>query len=456
MAEVMSYERWMKFTYGGLTSRRSGTLAELDRALEQFHEHPSIANLDILKRRLDAWIAEKGPTWKASVRNRRHAVEHLYLQVHESPLVGRRLIRPITIRTPSGNVTWTGEDAEKFVELERETFVNTCFKGKTLTWRVGYLAKLGQQKLGAITGTVTLVRTGREVYHSLHHGSGHSRAATWARDIISSIAPPSILGDVTHALESVLPDFITHLAAELTPLVGVISSGGSAAWGLFKTMVAANRVGDANVHAEKAVFEEGSPAEAVQALVRLLDRELNNELIGVAINSTAFVAKAGALAAGDPAVVNTIAGVAAAVAKLTNIIRIIVRDVLERNAANKLMVAGDVDLSIFDECPVVGAYYIALAPKSALLNIVASKYGTLGWMDDAERLIERHINPLQEQAVRIVRAHRFVILELQDFAGLKEKNDKKLKEMRNRAGKSNMTGISSESVEHEVEEPSVP
>lgn len=105
------------------------------------------------------------------------------------------------------------------------------------------------------------------------------------------------------------------------------------------------------------------------------------------------------------------------------------------------MATGDVGIAIFEKCPIVGAYYIAVVPHSALLNILAEHYGDPGWMDDAERLITRHINPLREHAAGLVRDHRFVIKDLMNFPGLVKANAEKIAEMKKRAEAHSRTGI---------------
>ena len=162
------------------------------------------------------------------------------------------------------------------------------------------------------------------------------------------------------------------------------------------------------------------------------------------MNTTAFGTKMAALAAGDPAVANAAAGVGAALLKLTNIIRIIVRDCEEQEKANDLMRTGTVDIKVFEVCPIIGAYYVALAPHSALINILASEWGEFGWMDDTEILVKKHIRPLQEQAVRVIRGHRFVIPQLQKHAALTKVNKKALERMKEKARTAPSKGISSE------------
>jgi hypothetical protein len=484
MAQIMSHKRWMKMTYGGRTSIRSGNLERVDKALKAYHESPTPEGMTALKGALEAWIAGQ-TNWRTSVRNRHNAVEHLKLQLEDDPRVERRIIRPVTIATPDGNITWTATDAEDFIEQSRTAVIDSCFKGRRLEWRPTFFGKLrvhsktgeAQQKIGAvsmartvykvethfggptISGVASSARSGissaaRSVTGtSPSTGSGHggltTKASEWAREIMSDIVPSNISAEVTHALNQILPDFVGQLIKEMIPLAGVLSSGASVASGAVKALVIVYKMDADETHARKALLSRGAPASAMAGLTEIMDRELTNVETALAIDTAAFAAKAGALAGGDPGIAGSIVSIAARVAKLTNTVRIIVRDVLEKNEANRLMATGDIGIGVFEKCPILGAYYIAVVPHSTLLNIMANHYGDIGWMDDSERLITRHINPLRERAAELVRQHRFVINELQSHAGLVKRNEKKIKKAMERAakGESEMDAIEGENIQ---------
>jgi hypothetical protein len=102
-----------------------------------------------------------------------------------------------------------------------------------------------------------------------------------------------------------------------------------------------------------------------------------------------------------------------------------------------------VDGSIFDVCPLIGAYLILCVPTSVMVNTVFDRLSEHGWRGDVERTVERHIVPLQDQARRVVQASRFEIVALKNFPGMLTRNEKKLKEMEERKGKTGMVGFGS-------------
>ncbi len=424
MAEVMTSERWKKYTEGGFAAIRSSKLKAVDASLVAYHAAPSTPNLVSLRMALKAFIAEEGPSWKSKPRNRLHAVEHLYLQAHGYTGMDK------TFR-PGEKAAMA--DAVAFIEQERSRVIETIFKDRQLEWRAGVAKKLAQQKLTTITsvrgvavGIKEFTNAPKAVIQTSDKAAG---AAQMAARIMSELIPPDLGADVTTMLLSVVPTFVKDLTTACLPFAGVIASGGAAVFGGLKVVRASYRVDRAKMHAERGVRADG-PGEAVQALIQILRRERNNDAFEAAVALGEFGGKlAGVLADGGTAT-TTAVGLAASVVRLCNIIRIVVRDVIEKNEANALIRAGKLDMGVFEACPLLGCYLILCVPRSMVINMLTEKWGTLGWMDDVERMVEHHILPLEEQARRVVAEHRFVVAGLQNFPGIASKNEKELKRMR--------------------------
>ena len=146
---------------------------------------------------------------------------------------------------------------------------------------------------------------------------------------------------------------------------------------------------------------------ALDALARFLERERNQDAYAMSVSLAEFGSKLAATLADGGTASNAAIGLTANLLKLMNIVRIVVRDVREKNAANQAMMTR-VDAGIFDICPVVGAYLICCAPTSVLVNtLFDSRFGEPGWQDHVEIAVRRHLAPRQEQARRVVCAHRF-------------------------------------------------
>lgn len=420
MSEIMSYDRWMKYTYGGRTSIRSSQLKAIDAALNRYQTSKSPADLDALRKAIVAWMQKEGPGWKSSQRNKFHAVDDLYREAMGIPAPSR-----------------TGAEVYGFslVRAESRTIVDDIFRGKSLTWKPGFLAvKLANNKWGARGNTASVAADSVEV------AGKAGQAMKMAQDIFHSIVPSGSSGEVSSLLAREMPSFMNEFAASMVPFAGVIVTGGSAVYSGIKTAYDQYCVSWGRMHVARTLSTD-EPAAAFNALVRILERERNADAFSASVSGTAFVGKlAGVLADGGTAT-NAAIGLAASAAKLMNIVRVIVRDVLEKNEANRRMQRGGVNGEIFDVCPIVGAYLILCVPTSVMVNTVFDRVGEHGWRGDVERAVKRHIVPLQNEARRMIDAGRFEIVGLKNYPGLVARNDKKLKEMAERKGKTGMVGF---------------
>jgi hypothetical protein len=205
---------------------------------------------------------------------------------------------------------------------------------------------------------------------------------------------------------------MAKLVASMVPFVGVITAGGSVLLDLKSSIQAEYQLETNRTHAERAL-NFGVPAAAMQAVVRALERERNAEAFSLSVSLGAFGAKlAGLLADGGTATTAAV-GLAASVLKLTNIVRIVYRDVRERKAGNDLMTRS-LKISAFETCPIIGAYYVCCAEDASLLNEILQRGGSpLDNLAEARFNLQKHVKPLQDQARRIIQAHRFVIPDLE-------------------------------------------
>ena len=237
-------------------------------------------------------------------------------------------------------------------------------------------------------------------------------------------------------LVEVLPSFMAEWAAACAPFLGVISSGASVVGSAVLSLRSAWRMREGTIHGQRTLSVD-EPDSAMQAIVLMLDRERTNQLAGLGVGIAAFGGKlAGVLADGGTAT-NAAIGLAAGVAKLTMLVSAIIIDVLEKNAANKIMIGARVGPELFSACPVMGAYLVCCAPTSVLVNTIfdSDKFYQLGMMDVVERAVKRHVQPMREAARRLASEHRMYIPALAHFPGMLEKNKKKLKEMMEKKGK---------------------
>ncbi len=440
MSDIMSHKQWMSLTHGGYTSIRSTELKAVDTALSRHHHNPSDATKAVLTAALLKWVQSKGAAWKSSQRNKNKAVEILHSQ-----LMG------------TGGVKLGGAEmvALSHVRDESRAILVDLFADKRLQWREGWKAKLAQQKIGATLGV------GGALYGSntmsggaIRNAPGTIKAAitgtpangtSLAEDIFKAVVPPEILQDVSFEIAKLMPTFMKDLAVSVTPWVGLISTGGGVVFSGIKALRGQWRMEWTQYHIEGSL-SRAEPAVALRSIELILERERNIELTSMGMGLAELGAKlAGVLADGGTAT-NVAIGLGASVAKLLNIVRLVVRDVLERNAGNTKM-RGRVDSTIFEVCPIVGAYLLCCAPTSVIVNaIFDQRFGEAGWQNQVEVAVARHLTPLKAQARRLVEEHRFWIPELARFHGVLEVNDKKLKEMLKKKGTTGMVGFGSDNM----------
>lgn len=439
MPEIMSKAQWLKLTDGGMTSVRSSELKKIDAALGEYEKAQTPNNLDALRNAVVAWIASKKKDWKKSIRNRYGAVETLFNQVmgFEGPVR-------------------TGQDmvALSHIRDESRAIITDLFRGAQLEWRPGILAKLNlQTKKEKVTVAYSGVSTARNIntlvtasggtgFGTMVSSGGGGGSANVIKGICRSLIPPDIFEEAWQKLLAEVPTFLTDFAAEVTPFLGLFASGGSAIFSGIKAVRASYRVNVADEHLEGSLAT-GEPKKAIEALIRILERERNKAIADFGINTAAFAGKvASALADGGTATTAAI-GLAATTAKLAVYLHAFVRDFRERKKVNLLMASGGIldGAELFDTSPITGCYMICCVPTSVMVNSIFARFYRQGWRGEVEYAVAKHIGPLREQAARTVREHRFWIPSLQNYPGLVEKNKKKLKEMAKRKGKTGMVGI---------------
>jgi hypothetical protein len=390
-------------------------------------------------------MQEKGAGWRTSVRNRTNAIETLYRQV--TGLGG------------AANVDPRGKQA---LQAESKHVIRTLFQGATITWKTTYTrglasinteklnpAKLGGQyilsastsKISTAANTTGLVVNSIGVNTLRQTGNSSGAVAQAASRLIDSIVPASIKVEVLREITMIIPSFHAQFAAAVMPLAGLLTAGGATIWNAASAVLQQYSISQSRMHAERSLA--GLEArQAIDAMIRILVRERNADLFNMSVSLTEFGGKLAGMALDGGAGSTAAVGLAANVVKLMNIIRLVARDVQEKNAANRKMQEG-VDITIFETCPLVGCYLVCCAPTSVLMSLILERFGERGWMDTVERGRSRHIEPLQAKAREVILAHRFEIRKLRSFPGLLTVNQNELDRMAANVGKSGMVGFGS-------------
>jgi hypothetical protein len=262
-----------------------------------------------------------------------------------------------------------------------------------------------------------------------------------ANRLLDALIPAEIRVEVMVEVAKIIPDFMKHLTAAVTPLLGVFTAAGSTLWSLKGALQNEYRRYKAEGHLQQGLSVD-NPELAIRAIIRIVERERNADIFSASVSFTEFVGKVAATLADGGTATNTAIGLAGGLAKLGNTVRIIVRDTLEKNAANALMMKGP-NVTAFETCPILGCYYVCCVPTSVLVNEIFDRWWQGGWRGEVEHTVTKHVEPLRERARGLIRDHRFVIRELQYYPGVLAPNKEELAKMKARVGKSGMEGFGS-------------
>lgn len=402
-------------------ARRSSLLKVLDSALSTYDRQPTPANKSAVSHALAGWMGSKGVGWKTSVRNKNNAVENLQKQLNGQGGHARNQI------------------ALSHVRNESRVIITDLFAHQKIVFRPGLMTKLaGNGTLSRLGGRLTVKSTtqnARTLYNSnsSSSASGASSAASssTAQAMLDQIIPTEIYAEVLAGLTTMMPTFLRELTASCTPFVGIAVSGGTTLVNLGKVARSEYRLSKGTMHADRTL-STGNPDEAFQAVIKMLNREADQNIEKYAVGLVELGSKAATMLADGGTATNAAIGLASGLVKLLMMARIVVRDVQECKAANKLMAEPVITAELFQVCPVMGAYMICCVPTSVTVNTMldSERFYEPGMMDTVERAVKRHIAPLKFQARRLVKEHRMYIPGLQNAPGVLEKNQKALDKMK--------------------------
>jgi len=408
MAQVMRHKEWMEASYGSKTTIRSGKLKAVDKALLAFDKQPTKQNIQNLQGALVSWMTSKGSAWKSSVRNQNRAVETLYAQINST-----------------GANFGVGETQLNSDGTKPRITVSQAVKGAPKQYKLS----ASTNKFGTALNTGGLI-SGSTTANSLRTTGDYGSTSKAISKCISEVVPEAAQNEVMNAVKALVPTFEAQFAAAVMPLAGLIVAGVGTLWNTGNALHKQYGIQDAKTHRERSFAGTGGPDEAIGAMIRILERERNADVFSAGVSLTEFGGKLAGLAVDGGTASNAAIGLASNVVKLMNIIRIVYRDVREKNAANKAMAQGDVDLSIFETSPLVGCYLICAAPTSVLTDLILNEFGDARWMDNLERNKKRHIEPLQDKARKVIKNHRFEIRSLARAPGVLAVNKEELEKMK--------------------------
>jgi hypothetical protein len=410
MPLLMTYEQWMKRTHS-MVRPRSDSLKVIDEAIRRRDEMGA-------KKALVAWIDDqnkKRQDWHRSVRNQDHAVEELYKQ-----------LGVLGTAVPYKNITEEMDDklAKAHIRREQRLAAAKMFDGRTLKFKDSFW---GISRKTCAEGRSKLFNSAKNVGKSTVGVGGNiasvgssaysigSDLKTTIQTIMGTLAPETQSALVEH----VFGEGIAQFVANVTPVIGVVSSGAKAikdwvgvAMNVSKATEMESRYGDVRM---------GDPSAALESIVAIIDRQIKKQTADAAIHTTAFTAKGiSALADGGTAT-NAVLGALETIAVLLNTLADLVIDARQVDAGNALIVAKQFDLTMFSKCPILGCYYVAVQDHSTIMDFDFANMGKANWQQEAQRL-KYAITPVIKQAGVLIDKSRVEIKGMEEAKGVYQRS----------------------------------
>ncbi|TQV82685.1 hypothetical protein FKG94_08130 [Exilibacterium tricleocarpae] len=382
----ISHDQWMKGTKLGLTKPRSAKLKAVDNALQQYDLLRSQKQVRYLRTCFNTWKLSKGVDWEQSARNGKNLVSDLEKMLNMSDAQ----LAPIDI-----------------IRKEQQQLLQNMFRQKQLKSRG--LGGMGKKKKAEVAFTLKKIKDGAGAAQQAVKGSPSDAGST--RDNVMSLVSELFnnagpIGELQQEIAAELGQgFLADMIAEMVPYAGVMRSGYNVFDNWKKT--AKSAYAKHRVNKVKDVAAAGDPRRAVDAIIRVLEREKNEYLIKASRSTVTFTAKVAVHATGAGGLGDPIIGGVSAMANLVHLIYLIGRDYEEKKEINQVLASGvALDYRVFDVCPILGCYYIVCSNTSDVIDYIIDDIGAAAWMDDVELLAKRmHI--VDKAARHLIDRHRY-------------------------------------------------
>ena len=410
MPLLMTYEQWMKRTHS-LIKSRSDSLKVIDEAIRRRDETAT-------KKALINWIDEqnkKHQDWHRSVRNGDHAVEELYKQLN---ILGAGV--------SYSNIGEEMDDklAKAHIRREQRLAAAKMFDGKTLRFKDSFW---GISRKKCAEGRSKILNAAKNVGKSTVGVGGNiasvgSTAYTICSDLKTIIQ--TIMGTLAPATQSALVEHVfgegvAQFVANVTPCLGVVSSGAKAikdwvgvAYNVHQATEMESRYGDVRM---------GDPSAALASIVAIIDRQIKKQTADAVIHTTAFTAKGAAAIADGGTATNAVLGVVETIAILLNTLVDLVIDAKQVDTGNALILGKQFDLTMFSKCPILGCYYVAVQDHSTIMDFDFANMGKANWQQEAQRL-RYAIKPVIQQAGTLINASRVEIMGMEAAKGVYQRS----------------------------------
>lgn len=224
------------------------------------------------------------------------------------------------------------------------------------------------------------------------------------------------LDGIHEVIEAITSQVLQDIVAEVVPVLGILVSGGKLAKA--GKAVAEDGYNLYNFSDYAAGIRSGDPLAAAQAVKTLIQRDLVKHSVQLAQQSLATGAKIAGLLA-DMGTGTTVGiGLANALASLGLELFTLGLAIKEMRAGNRRLATPEtLDLTVFDDCPILGCYLLTCADTSAVANFFVNDIGQPGWMDRVEAVKKTQMDPLLKIARKSIGASKIQLTGLSQNKG---------------------------------------
>ena len=173
----------------------------------------------------------------------------------------------------------------------------------------------------------------------------------------------------------------------------------------------------------KQGFLRGDPYAAAQSVQIIIKRDLAKHSVKLAQQATATGTKIAGMFADLGTGTTAAIGVANTLATIGLELASLGIDIKDLRAGNKRLLKPEtLDLTVFEECPLLGCYLITCADTSSVANFFVADIGLPGWMDKVEQMKKKQMDPMLKIATKNIEASR---IQLEGLAPNKGTHSKK-------------------------------
>jgi hypothetical protein len=289
-----------------------------------------------------------------------------------------------------------------------------------------------------VTSLVSGIKTGSRVAANM---PSMGAIKTHAMELIQTSMN---LHDISDVVEAVTGPVLQQLVAEITPLIGVLTSSYKSVQSWRAVVANARDLYKSDYYLEGVL--PGDPQAAAEAVVLIIKRFLAANTADAVRNTAAASTKIAGLFADMGTATTAAIGTASALSKLIQELYILGRDYSEMKSGNKrLLDPGALDMTVFQTCPILGCYIISCSDTSMIANFFVADMGLPGWMDKVEKMKKTQLDPLIKNANKAIVSSHLTLDGLKSNKGtFKEKTlFAQMKEQFNRLIKSNASRAAS-------------